>query len=198
MFTVRPVWHHFILWFLCAPLFLIEAYALRELTQVLALQDASRTQTAQADIVNQRLTANGPEVQYQFSVAHQETRFYATSMNALGRQTWVPISPEAWQQARANGKKLLVSYLQDNPWINQPVGRAINPIGDRLLTWMLFLMVDLLWVAESLWIARNYFHCQAAAERRMPYRGRFWRAVPAQLGQEYHSPPKSYLHPGQG
>lgn len=178
MFSVRPIVQHFILWILLAPLFLAEAYALREFLQVLALQDANRTEHVQAQVIDWRADVNGTEVRYQFQLDGSSQQYMATSMNALGGAVWVPISQQVWEHARQQGQHLTVTYLRDNPWINQPDGRIGSPISDSFLAWGLFLVFDLLWVAEALWIMRNYLVCQAAAERREPLQIRFWRSVP--------------------
>ena len=177
MFSVRPVLQHFVLWLLLAPLFLAEAYALREFLQLLALQDTSRTQQVQAQIIAWRIGANGTEVRYQFQLDGSPQQYTATSMNAFGGTVWVPISQQVWQRARQQGHRLTVTYLRDNPWINQPDGRIGSPISDGFLAWGLFLVFDLLWIAEAIWIVRNYLLCQAAAERRESRQMRFWRSM---------------------
>jgi hypothetical protein len=179
MFSVRPIPQHFVLWVLLAPLFLVEIYALREFLQLLALQDASRTQQAQAQIIDWRASSVGPEVRYQFHVDGNPQEYTATSINTLGGTAWVPITQAAWQRARQHGQHVMVTYLRDNPWVNQPDGRLGSPLGDSFLAWALFLVFDLLWIAETIWIVRNYAICQAAAERREARRIRFWRSVPA-------------------
>jgi hypothetical protein len=178
MFAVRPIPQHFILWVLLAPLFLVETYALREFLQLLALQDASRTGQAQAQITDWRASIDGIEIRYQFHVDGSPQEYTATSINVFGGAVWVPISREAWQRARQQGQQVTVTYLRNNPWINQPNGRVGSPLGDSFLAWILFLVFDMLWIAETIWIVRNYMLCQAAAERREARRMRFWRSVP--------------------
>ncbi len=178
MFTVRPILHHFILWLLLAPLFLVEAYALREFLQLLALQDPSRTQQVQAQVTAWRSGADGIEVRYQFHLDGNPQQYTATSINAFGGTVWVPINQQVWQRARQHGQHVMVTYLRNNPWINQPNGRVGSPLSDSFLAWVLFLVFDLLWIAETMWIVRNYVLCQAAAERREERHMRFWRSVP--------------------
>ncbi|GEM_PF-1945438 len=175
MFTIRPIILHFALWVLLAPLFILEAQALDQLLQTMALQDSLHVRTALAEVTAERLSVRGPELRYEFqSVSGQRI----SAMNTSGwGETWIPVSLETWQHAQQH-KQIEVIYLPERPQANQPVGRVGSPIGDSAFSWGFFLLIDLVWVAETIMIAANFLRCQIAAERRQPTRVRFWRTVP--------------------
>ncbi len=175
MFVVRPVIWHFLWWALLAPLLLIEFTALHTLQETLALRDPARAQTAIAEAELQRDSGREPVVRYRFKVPGDQTWYSASDM--IGRrELWTPLTPDAATQARRGGQ-ISVTYLPENPWANQPVGRAGNPVVDSFAFWAMFLLIDLVWLAETLAIARNYLRCLHAAERREIMRFRFWRSA---------------------
>jgi hypothetical protein len=174
MFELRPVPHHFLVWLLLAPLLLVEVYTLDALLRVVALQDPARARVAQAEILEQRDGQNGPEVRYQFRLPGVEGLFFARGTLGTSNQ-WVPISASAAAEASRTGT-LRVAYLPDDPWTNQPLGHQGHPVADSFCLWGLFLLLDLVWIAESFVIARNYVHTQAMVERRTPHRVRFWES----------------------
>lgn len=175
MFVVRPILRHFVLWLALAPLFLIESSALQMLTQTLALQDGRAAATAVARITAHRSTPQGEEIRYAFEVPGSPETFHAVDLTRWG-DLWVPVSTPVWQQALRDGRQIRVLYLPENPWVNQAAGQQGSPLGVSLLTWLFFLGVDLLWLAESWIIVRNYLRCQVAVERRQAERMRFWES----------------------
>jgi hypothetical protein len=173
VYVLRPVPHHFLVWLLLAPLLLVEVYTLDALARVVALQDPARARVAQAEVLEHRDGPTGPEVRYRFHVPGGRESFFARG--TLGASNlWVPISPEAWRAAR--GGTLPVAYLPEDPWTNQPLGRRGHPVADSFCLWGLFLLFDMVWVAESFVIARNFVRAQAMVERRVPSRMRFWES----------------------
>ncbi|HEU4328786.1 MAG TPA: hypothetical protein VFS21_36950 [Roseiflexaceae bacterium] len=184
MFAVRPVLRHFLLWIALAPLFLIEMGALKTFLQLLDLQAGRGTVVVVAAVTDRRRGPQGEEVRYSFSVPGRSERYHAVDLTRWSN-LWIPLGPEAGQRARAEDT-IEVVYLRDNPWVNQAVGRRGYPLGDSFLTWLFFLVIDLLWLAESFVILRNYAYCQVAVERRQPQRLRFWesRRVRTELGFE--------------
>ncbi|MEN9937902.1 MAG: hypothetical protein RLZZ387_4481 [Chloroflexota bacterium] len=174
MFVLRPVPHHFAIWLLLAPLLLVEMYTLDALQRVVVLQSPGHARTALAEIVERRDGAQGPEVRYRFRVPGREEQYFARGAIG-GGGVWVPISQAALADATQRGE-LRVVYLPEDPWTNQPVGRLGHPVADSFCLWGLFLLFDLVWVAESFVIARNYVRAQAMVERRTPHRARFWES----------------------
>lgn len=175
MFAVRPVFWHFIWWMLLAPLLLVELRALDGLRETLALRDAERARSVVAEVTEQRQSGIEHVIRYRFRLAGDPTWYSATDMFGR-RDLWVPLEEQRAQQAR-RARMITVNYLPENPWANEPQGRAGNPVADSVASWLLFLLVDLLWLAETFLIARNYLHCQVAAERQQPARMRFWRSI---------------------
>lgn len=175
MFTLRPIPHHFVIWALLAPLLLVELYTLDSLLRVVALQDARQSRTTLAQVVEMRRGARGPEIRYQFSLPGSGEQYYARG--TLGQSSlWTPLSEADWQEAQSRGGRIEVSYLPSDPWTNQPVGRAGHALANSFCLWGLFLVFDLIWLAETFVIARNYIHCTAMVERRIPHRTRFWES----------------------
>jgi hypothetical protein len=174
VFVLRPVPHHFLIWLLLAPLLLVEVHTLDSLLRVVALQDSAQARVALADVLERRDGPRGPEVRYQFRVPGAPQPFHARDAIGGGR-VWVPLSQEAARQAARTGT-LHVRYLPQDPWTNQAIGRTGMPVADSFCLWGLFLAVDLLWLAESLMIARNFARAQTLVERRTPRRLRFWES----------------------
>jgi hypothetical protein len=172
MFRIRPIIPHFLLWMLLAPFFLLELRALEQLQQTLMLQEGQYVATTLAEITAQRMGTHGPEVQYQFHTAGADESIGPMNTSGWG-ETWVPVSESAWQEAQDTGQ-ISVAYLPSYPQANQPLGRVGSPVGDSIFSWLLFLALDLVWLAESLVIIRNYLRSQVAAERRLHSRIRFW------------------------
>jgi hypothetical protein len=179
VFVLRPIPHHFLIWALLAPLLLLEFYTLESLLRVIALQDARQSRVALARVVEMRPGSRGVEIRYHFSPPGSDATYYARG--AFGRSSlWIPLSDAAWQAAQRRGGLVEVRYLPSDPWTNQPVGRIGNPVADSFCLWGLFLVFDLVWLAETFVIGRNFVHCTAMVERRVPHRARFWesRRVP--------------------
>jgi hypothetical protein len=174
MFTVRPVLGHFLLWLALAPLFFFEAQALDQLFQTIALQDSNRVRFVQAEVTDQRHGSRGYELRYQFQVAGSDQTFHAMNTSGWG-EVWIPVTHEVWAAA-ARGEPIRVAYLPEHPAANQPVGRVGYPIGDSAFSWVLFVLVDLIWLAETCFLVINFQRCLAAVERREEFRGRFWRS----------------------
>jgi hypothetical protein len=176
VFSVRPVAVHFLVWLILAPLAVFEMRALEQLRQTIALQEQLHVGVALADVIDQRLSARGPEVRYEFRVAGRMTSVPAMNTSGWGK-AWIPISKEAWDEMLDEGGRIPVRYLPENPEANQPVGRVGSPIGDSMLSWALFLFVDIIWAVELTVVVINYLRCQVAAERREGCRLRFWQTV---------------------
>jgi hypothetical protein len=176
VFALRPIPHHFALWLLLAPLLLVEVYTLDALLRAVALQRPGAAHVAQARVVEQRDGPRGPEVRYAFTAPGHGGEFFARG--TLGRGSlWVPISQPAWAAAQASGT-IAVRYHPEDPWTNQPVGRVGYPVADSFCLWGLFLLLDVVWLGETLLIIRNFLRAQASAERRTPLRTRFWTVRP--------------------
>lgn len=175
MFAVRPVIWHFLWWALLAPLLLIEFAALHTLQDTLALRDPTRAQTTVAEAELQRDRGREPVVRYRFQVPGDQT-WYSASDTIGRRELWTPLTADAAAQAQRD-QQIAVTYLRENPWANQPIGRAGDPVVDSFAFWAMFALIDLLWLAETIVIARNYLRCLLAAERREVTRFRFWRSV---------------------
>ncbi|NOK60012.1 MAG: hypothetical protein GFH27_549291n205 [Chloroflexi bacterium AL-W] len=172
-FVIRPVLHHFILWIVLAPIFFLEAHALHMLTQTMALQNTNRTREIIAEVVDSRMRASGPQIRYQFSLPDDTTRYTPIGSSGLSK-TWIPVTQEVWQETQQRNGTVPVVYLADNPHVSQPVGRVGYPVVDSLLHWAVFLVFDLVWLTEMFIIIRNFLRSQAAVERRMVQRFRFW------------------------
>lgn len=174
MFVIRPVLWHFMWWVLLAPLLLIELYALHSLQEQFALTDPGLARTTLATVVEQRDNDGAALLRYEFRIPEDATVYSATDL-AGRRELWTPVTPQAARQA-ANRNQIEIHYLADNPWANQPVGRAGNPVVDGFAGWVLFLLVDIIWLAETFVLVRNYARCVVASERQQPLTLRFWRS----------------------
>ncbi|MBC8161223.1 MAG: hypothetical protein H7Z42_08390 [Roseiflexaceae bacterium] len=174
MFNVRPVVWHFVWWALLAPLLLVELAALHTFQESLALRDPERSRVAFAQVTAQRQDQRNPIARYRFQVPGDAT-WYSASDIAGRRDLWTPLTSAAAAAARRSNQ-IEVRYLPDNPWANQPLGRAGNPLVDSFAFWILFALVDLLWLTETFLIGRNYLRCLHAAERRESLSMRFWQA----------------------
>jgi len=174
VFAVRPVVWHFAWWLLLAPLLLLELRALQNLEEQLALNDRQRTQYVRAVVTGQR-GGTQAMVRYRFELPGDVTLYSATDI--IGRrELWMPIDPAAVPRIRRE-QRIDVAYLPENPWANQPAGRTGNPVADGIAGWLLFLLLDLVWLGETFLLARNFLRCTTAAERQQPVRLRFWRSV---------------------
>jgi hypothetical protein len=178
VYTVRPIVPHFLLWLALAPLFLVEFRVFEELLERRALVDPARVRHAVAEIVDTRESANGGDVRFRFQVPG-DGHWYSGSDLLGQRGTWTPITREAREHALANGQRLDVAYLPENPWANRLSGQAGDPLAGSIASWAFFLIFDLLWLYESFVLLRNYVRCQTLAERRQPARLRFWEVRPA-------------------
>lgn len=174
MFVVRPVAIHFAWWLILAPLLLIELRAFHALQETIALQDSSRARHAIAQVTDSVDRAHGADIRYQFQVPGDPTWYSAA--DAIGRRNlWMSVSDAAIETARQREGRIEVSYLPENPWANQPSGQAGNPVADGAGGWLLFLLLDVVWLGETFLLARNYLRCLLAAERQQPCHVRFWR-----------------------
>ena len=172
-FVIRPVLHHFLLWIMLAPIFLLEAHALHMLTQTMELQNTNRTRQVTANVVDYRMRASGPQVRYEFSLPNDSTVYTPKGSSGLGTP-WIPITKEAWQESQQRNGAIPVRYLADNPHVSQPIGRVGYPVIDSLMHWAVFMLFDLVWLSELFMIVRNFLRSQVAVERRMVQRFRFW------------------------
>lgn len=155
-------------------MFAVELRALDVFIQTVALQDPAQTQLVDAQILADRPRADGHEIRYQFQIPGTAATY--SRIGLAGTSEWVRISEAAWQQAKAT-RQIAVVYLPDNPWANQPISVEGRPVENSLLGWLVFLVIDLVWVAESYVIVRNFLAAQAAVERRTVQHFRFWRTV---------------------
>ena len=177
MYTVRPIIPHFLLWIALAPLFFVEFQVFEDLLEKRALTDPARVRHAMAEITDAREGADGGDVRFRFQVPG-DGHWY-TASDILGQSNiWTPLTREAHDEALANGKRLDVAYLPENPWANRLSGQAGDPIAGSVASWAFFLTFDLLWLYECFVLLRNYARCQILAERRQPARLRFWEARP--------------------
>lgn len=177
MFSVRPVVWHFIWWLILAPLLLLELRALDSLREQIALYDSERIQRVRAEVTGQRDEGVRAMVRYRFVLSGDPTTYSASDM--VGRhELWIPVEPAALPRIERE-KRIEVAYLPENPWVNQPINRSGNPVADGVAGWLLFVLLDLVWVGETFLIVRNFLRCTTAAERRQPIRMRFWRSVRA-------------------
>jgi hypothetical protein len=167
---------HYIWWLLLAPLLLVEVHALHTWLDFSDLLDSDRSRRVTATVVGYRDTARSYYVRYQFQVDGDQTNFSASDL--IGRtDLWVSVTPEAYERAKQQSNQLDVLYLADKPWINQPLEVAGSPLMNLVGAWLIFLVIDLLWVVETVVIGRNFLRCQLAAERREQVQLRFWRTV---------------------
>lgn len=177
MFRIQPVWRHFLWWLLLAPVLLVELQILDGWMHYKNLDDPNQTRTVEARITSSRDVTGGYEIRYVFAPTGSQREF--SSSDILGRSDlWVKITPAAFQAAHLNGNRIPVTYLADNPWINQVTGSTSSMFYDLFGAWVLFLIIDLVWAGETILIARNFVHCTTAAERREVVRMRFWRTTP--------------------
>jgi hypothetical protein len=87
------------------------------------------------------------EVQYAFQVADKTY----TYRDPTGRTNlWVPLTREAWDEARAKGTTP-VSYLPNDPWTSRAVHAAGNPIESNvigLVTGLVLMLPAVLWLVS--------------------------------------------------
>ena len=177
MFVIRPVTWHFAWWLLLAPLLLLELYALHSLQEQFALTDPSHAHSVMATVVEQHDTGSESLLRYEFQLPGDATIYSAADL-AGRRELWTPVTAQAARQATMQNQ-IEIRYLAENPWANQPVGRTGNPIADSFAGWILFLLIDIVWLAETMLIVRNYARVVVACERQQPLRLRFWRSLRA-------------------
>ena len=112
---------------------------------------------AGADVVDARVTGARTvtrakrdktyEVQYAFEVGEQTY----TYRDPTGRTNlWVPLTREAWDEARAKGTTP-VSYLPNDPWTSRAVHAAGNPVEENvigLVTGVVLMLPAILWLVK--------------------------------------------------
>ena len=85
------------------------------------------------------------EVQYAFEVGGQKYSY----RDPTGRTNlWVPLTREAWDEARAKGTTP-VSYLPNDPWTSRPVHAAGDPVESNVIGLIVGLILML---PASLWL----------------------------------------------
>lgn len=174
MFVVRPRLKHFSIVLLIIPFFLGELYVGHWLFQMWELQTSSHFQTTMADVTMFGKWGNTWGIKYHFQVAGDPTIYGAQSINY--RDTWMPITDQAYEQIQRQNGKIEVKYFPDNPWLNQPLGRDGTPLTDGLVSWSCVLPFNIVGIIELFIITLNYFRCRAAAERQTAVRLRFWES----------------------
>jgi len=174
VFVVRPVLRHFALWLLLIPFILVELHIFDLFQQTLMLQDPTRARQTSATILDARAQNDGIDIRYTFQLSGDPTIYTASSL--LGSSnSWTPITAQTWQQS-SQQHRITVTYLPQNPWINQPDGTQSHPVATSLLTWIVFVLFDLLGLAETFVMVRNFLAAQVAVERRRVERFRFWQS----------------------
>jgi hypothetical protein len=178
LYVVRPIVRHFAGWVLLALLVLFEARAFQALANEFALHDPDRIARSVAQVTASRNESGDVEIQYRFQVGNNATWYSATDLT--GRQNlWIAVTAPAWAEITGRNGLVEVVYLPQNPWANEPVGRAGDPIRDSVGMWLMILMVDAYSVYEGVQVVRQFVRCRDAAERGEPCRSRYWetRAV---------------------
>lgn len=177
MFTIRPVFRHFVLWLVLAPIILLEIKALARVFDLLALQQSQGARHTIAEVIDYREGPTMVEIRYRFQIPGDPNAYTATDV--IGRtDLWIPISQRIGQAVQAQ-RQIQVTYLPHNPWINIPEGRLGRILEDSAAIWVMFLIFDLVWFTETFILLRNFKRCIVAAERRQPVRMRFWRTQTA-------------------
>jgi hypothetical protein len=172
VFVVRPRLKHFSILLIIVPLFLGELYVGHWLFQMWKLQTSSSFQTTMADVTTYGKWGNKWGIKYHFQVAGDSTIYGAQSINY--RDTWMPITDQAYEEIQRHDGKVEVKYLPEDPWLNQPLGRDGTPLTDGLLSWSCVLPFNIFGIIELFIITRNYFRCRAAAERQTAVQLHFW------------------------
>lgn len=165
---------------------MLEWRAFTQLQYALRLKNESRIAYTMAQVINQRMSTEGPVIRYSFQIPGRGEVFEAMRTSGWG-DAWVPISETAWQQAQQDNGHILVAYIPEHPEANEPIGRAGNPIGDSAFSWAFFALVDLLWLADSWVMLRNYSRCLQYSERRVPIRMSFWKSVALPTATEQYA-----------
>jgi hypothetical protein len=174
MFVVRPILKHFSILLLIGLLFALEIYVGHWLFQMWELQAASQFQTTMAEVTTYGKSGNSWVIKYHFQVPGDTTIYGAQSINY--RDTWMPITDDAYNQIQRQNGKIEVKYLPDDPWLNQPIGREGTPVTDGLLSWSCVVPFNIIGLFELFIIVRNYLRCRAAAERQTAMQLRFWES----------------------
>ena len=174
MFVVRPILSHFSILLLIAPIFAGELYVGHWLYQMWELQTASHFETTMAEVTTYGTWGDAWGIKYHFQVPGDTNIYGAQSINY--RDTWMPITNEAYEQIQQQSGKIAVKYLAHDPWLNQPIGRQGTPLTDGLLSWSCIVPFNLIGLVELFILARNYLRCRAAAERQTALRVRFWES----------------------
>jgi len=176
LYTIRPNLRQFIFWVLLAPILLLEGKVSRNFIDTIALNNPEKRSEVTAQITATREPKAGEiYIQYRFQIPGS-TAWYSRSDDLFEKRTGlvVPIKLSVWKTVR-DEMELQVYYLPEDPWVNKPVQRAGNPVGDSFAGWMLFLAFDLYWGYETIQIIKEYRLSRLAMENRQEERRRFWR-----------------------
>jgi len=173
MFVVRPVLKHFILWLALTPVFLLEAMALHEFFNALALRDPTRSQRVMAKVTEVRYNGSEVLVRYRFRVPGSLEWYTASDMTGR-KNLWIQLKPNAWEQAQKQDNQIEIVYLPENPWVNRPTEQAESPVANALCLWFTFFAIDVIWFWETYHIVRDYTRCLDAAAERRACSTRFW------------------------
>ncbi len=177
MYIVKPIKKHFLIWIVLLPFIFCEAPILKETISLFNLSIPSKTNVVDGIITNDRNGENGTkEIQYKFQIPG-ETTWYSGSDLTGRKNLWRPITSNAYNKAMEAQGTIQVVYLLENPWVNQPVGRAGYPLlWDDLFVWSIVFAMDIWTIIESIMIVRSYLQSRQAAENRIRYRGRYWES----------------------
>lgn len=80
-------------------------------------------------VMTYRRRGDSYEVQYTFEVGG---RTYSHRDGTGRTELWTPLTQAAYEEARAKGTTP-VEYMPDDPWTNQPVHRAGDPIENDVI-----------------------------------------------------------------
>ncbi len=177
MYVVHPILRHFFVWIILIPLVLVETSAFREFLNESALQDPAKTQEALGLITKYQKGDDEytVEIQYRFQIPNDPTWYSASDMTGR-RSLWIPVTRISWDTGVKAGNQIGVIYLKSDPWVNQPISRTGNPIGDSLCGWSLLLAADIYGLYELFLIIKNYVRCRKAAEQGQASRLRYWES----------------------
>ncbi len=100
--------------------------------------------TVNALVIDSQIDQDSYQVRYQFRAGSGDT-WYSYSDRTGRRNLWCTITEEHWQAARST-KRVQVTYLPANPWINRPVHSTIGMFDSwaavcaGILPWALLLI----------------------------------------------------------
>jgi len=176
LFTIRPQIHHFIFWLLLSPLLLLEGKLSSNFVGEISLNNPAKRSETTAKIVDCDDPKGGEiYIKYRFQLA-DDPQWYSASDDLFKMRTdlCTPIKTSTWKEVQ-DEMKIQVYYLNKDPWVNKPVKRAGNPVGDSLAGWILFLSFDLYWFYELYQIVNNFRECRLAAESLQEKNCRYWK-----------------------